>query len=864
MSHAHKGQLKIFFSYARGIGKTHAMLRAINNANNQELRGSVGFLSSHSSDLTMELLENTEILPPLMIDGREEFDLDEALKRKPDLIAVDELAHTNPKSCRHHKRYQDVEELLNAGINVYTTVNVSSIESLHDTVASITGITTWETIPDAVFDKADQVELIDIEPQALIERLQEIDTPDTQITVEQLTALREIALRRCADRVKRLSANLKKDNSFHTDEHILACLSSAPSNAKIIRTAARMARAFNSQFTAIFVETPDFFVASPENKQRLADHRQLAEELGGDVEILYGEDVPYQIAEFARLSGVTKIVLGRSAVTKKHLFGKPTLTELLLTYAPDIDIHIIPDKNSEIRYHPKKARKSNGISILQNIAKSAGILLGATLLSLLFHRLGFTVSNIIMVYILGVLLTSIATSHRVYSLVSSIASVFIFNYLFTVPRFTFMAYDTGYPVTFVVMFLTAFITGTFAIRYKEQAGQSAKIAYRTKILFDTDQLLSKVKDKDQIFKVTAAQIVKLLNRNIVIYEAMDGKLSNLQSFQANEKNDQTYDMEKEMATADWVLKNNHLAGATTDTLSDSRYLYLALRVNDHVYGVIGIDVQDDPLDASEHGILLSILGECALALENEKNAREKEAAAILAESEQLRANLLRTISHDLRTPLTSISGNASNLMSNGEFFDEATKQHLYEDIYDDSMWLINLVENLLYSTRIEEGRMNLRTSTELLSDIIEEAVRHITRKNKEHHLTVNCRDDLLLVRADAKLIIQVILNLVDNAMKYTQKGSEIVITARRVDETAEISVADNGTGIPDEDKEKIFDKFYCCSNKIADSRRSLGLGLFLCKAIVEAHGGMICVKDNQPHGSVFRFTLPREEVILHE
>ena len=215
MSHAHKGQLKIFFSYARGIGKTHAMLRAINNANNQELRGSVGFLSSHSSDLTMELLENTEILPPLMIDGREEFDLDEALKRKPDLIAVDELAHTNPKSCRHHKRYQDVEELLNAGINVYTTVNVSSIESLHDTVASITGITTWETIPDAVFDKADQVELIDIEPQALIERLQEIDTPDTQITVEQLTALREIALRRCADRVKRLSANLKKDNSFH-------------------------------------------------------------------------------------------------------------------------------------------------------------------------------------------------------------------------------------------------------------------------------------------------------------------------------------------------------------------------------------------------------------------------------------------------------------------------------------------------------------------------------------------------------------------------------------------------------------------------------------------------------------------------
>ena len=506
--------------------------------------------------------------------------------------------------------------------------------------------------------------------------------------------------------------------------------------------------------------------------------------------------------------------------------------------------------------------------ILKNTAKSTAILVGATLLSLLFHQLGFTDANIIMVYILGVLLTSIATSHRVYSLVSSVASVFIFNYLFTVPRFSFAAYGTGYPVTFVVMFLTAFITGTFAIRYKEQARESAKIAHPTKVLFETDQLLAKAKDKEKILTVTAGQIVRLLNRNIVIFEVVDGKLANLRSFQAkdpiSEVTAKTYDVVKEMETADWVLKNNHFAGATTDNFADARFLYFALHVDDRVYGVVGIDVEEHPLDDSEHGILLSILGECALALENEKNAREKEAAAVLAESEQLRANLLRTISHDLRTPLTSISGNASNLMSNGDRFDEETKQRLYADIYDDSMWLINLVENLLYATRIEEGRMILRTSTELLSEIVEEAVRYSRRKVNAHKLNVDCQDDMILVKVDAKLIIQVIINLVDNAMKYTQPDSEINITISRKDNMAEILVSDNGPGISDEDKEKIFEKFYCGSNKIADSRRSLGLGLFLCKSIVEAHGGEISVEDNVPHGSVFRFTLPREELILHE
>lgn len=654
----------------------------------------------------------------------------------------------------------------------------------------------------------------------------------------------------------------KPNNTNNKQDHILACLSSAPSNAKIIRTAARMAKAFDSQFTALFVETPDFAVATEENKKRLEENRKLAQQLGATIETVYGDDIPYQIAEFARISGITRIVLGQSAVSRKHLFGKPTLTQLLTSYVPELDIHIIPDKAADTTYHPKKAKKYHHEQIAKNTIKSVLILIAATLLSLLFHEIGFTDANIIMVYILGVLLTSIATSHQIYSLISSIASVFIFNYLFTEPRFSLTAYETGYPVTFVVMFLTAYITGTFAIRYKEQARQSAKIAKRTRILFDTDQLLSKAEGKVAILQTAGKQINKLLGRSIVIFDHKNGQLSEPMLFLSDGR--QFYDEDSELIAATWTLQNNQSSGATTDFFPDTQYLYLAIRVNERIYGVIGIDGMAGALDASEHGILLSILGETALALENEKNAREKEEAAVLAESEQLRANLLRTISHDLRTPLTTISGNASNLLHNSHSFSEETKQQIYSDIYDDSMWLTNLVENLLYSTRIEEGRMVLRTSPELVCEIIEEAMQHIRPKAKNHSVHVICENDMLMVRADAKLIVQVIINLVDNALKYTPSGSSVCIIADRKNEMAEIKIADTGNGISDVEKEKIFDKFYSGENKIADNRRSLGLGLYLCKAIVEAHGGAIHVMDNLPHGSVFRFTLPLEEVILHE
>ena len=466
---------------------------------------------------------------------------------------------------------------------------------------------------------------------------------------------------------------------------------------------------------------------------------------------------------------------------------------------------------------------------------------------------------------LAVLVTSIVTVNRVYSLITSIVSVLVFNFLFTDPKFTLMAYDRGYPVTFVVMFISAFLTGTLTTRMKTIASQSARAAFRTKILFDTSQILQQATDRDAILTSTAHQLTKLLNRDIVIYPAEKNTLAAPMTFSAGEEDTASdYLTRNESAVAEWVFKNNRHAGATTQTLSNAKCLYLAIRVNDSVYGVVGIAAGKQPLDASENNILLSILGECALAMENEKNAHEKEEAAILAKNEQLRSQLLRAISHDLRTPLTSISGNASNLLSNGPSFDEATRQSLYQDIYDDAMWLINLVENLLSVTRLEEGRLNLNMSAELVDEVIKEALNHVDRKCTEHILTERCEDELLLAKMDAKLIVQVVINLVNNAIKYTEPGSHISVEAKQEGKWAVISVADDGPGVPDENKEKLFEMFYSGANRIVDSRRSLGLGLSLCKSIVNAHGGTISIRDNEPHGAVFTFTLPVEEVQLTE
>lgn len=881
-----KGKLKIFFGYAAGVGKTYAMLQAAHQVKERGIDVVAGYIEPHARPQISALLEGLECLKTRRVrHGRielGEFDLDAAMDRKPQLILVDELAHTNAEGSRHAKRYQDVQELLKAGIDVYTTVNVQHLESLNDTVASITGVMVRERIPDVVFDQADQVELVDIEPKDLLDRLaggqiygqeQAARAASNFFTLENLTALREISLRRCADRVnlRTESARIQSRSDYHTDEHILVCLSSSPSNGKIIRAAARMANAFRGSFTALYVETPDIDAMNEADRKRLRENMRLAQQLGATIETTYGSDIPYQIAEFAKLSGVSKIVIGRSSIRKRRFFSKPTLTERLISMAQNLDIHVIQDSehSGSCRTQRRKTAKFFFMPVM-DICKTILVLLITTLLGYGFYSMGFTEANIVTVYILGVLIVSVITTGRLCSLLASVISVLVFNFFFTIPRFTFQFVDPGYYMTFAIMFFAALLTGTLAAKLRDNARQSAQAAFRTKILFETNQLLQKEDEEPEVMKAAAGQMIKLLKRDLVIYPS-DGKQLMTPKIYRTEPDGHTIPLpdsvllsENEEAVAYWVLKNNKHAGATTDTLASARCLYLAIRLNQKVYGVVGIAMDDTPLDSFVNSVLLSILGECALALESIRNAQEKKEAAILARNEQLRANLLRAISHDLRTPLTSISGNASNLLANYQKMDEKNRMQIFTDIYDDSMWLINLVENLLAVTRIDSGKMNLNQSAELMDEVIDEALLHIDRKSKEHTIRVTSGEELTLVQIDAKLIVQVVINLVDNAIKYTQPGSVIEIHTEKRGKLVEVSVSDNGPGIPDEQKPRIFDMFYSGANKVADSRRSMGLGLALCKSIITAHGGTIRVADNVPHGTVFTFTLPAGEVELHE
>jgi len=604
-------------------------------------------------------------------------------------------------------------------------------------------------------------------------------------------------------------------------EHILVGLSSAPSNARIIRTAATMANAFGGSFTALFVRTPNYDAMSETDRERLRQNTSLAQELGATIETVFGDDVSYQIAEYARLSGVTKIVVGRSAISKRRFFGKPTLTEKLTQIAPNIDIHIIPDASTGPGYRQKKARRRVNLrTALRDWGISAGILALASGLAFLFSKVGFSEANIIAIYLLAVLLTAMVTSTRSSYVLSAIGSVLVFNFFFTYPQFSLRVYADGAPLTFLIMLIASLTVGTMTDRMKGQTKQSTQAAYRTNLLLETNQLLQKAQTDEEVLSACCTQVTKLLGRTASV-----------------------------------------LPGVVVSANKDmQRY---PIKVQDRVYGTVIIEGAE-PLEAFENSVLLSILGECALTLENSRNAKEKETAKLQAENEKLRANLLRSISHDLRTPLTSISGNAGMLLSDLEKLDNDTVRQMCGDIYDDAAWLTNLVENLLAVTKIEEGRMRLQKQPHLVEEIVTEALQHISRKQTEHTVTVHHENELLLARCDARLIIQVIINLVDNAIKYTPVGSHITITTKQNEQHTEISVADNGAGIPDSEKEKVFQMFYSGSNPIADCRRSLGLGLSLCKSIITAHGGEITVSDNAPAGTIFTFTIPSGEVEVHE
>jgi len=911
-----RGLLKIFFGYAAGVGKTYSMLRSAHAALEMGHDIVAGYVEPHPRPETAALLPGLDVVAPLRQSHRgitlSELNVDAVLARKPQIALVDELAHTNAEGCRNRKRYQDVEELLQASISVWTTVNVQHIESLNDVVAALTGVVVRERIPDSVFDGADQVELVDLEPDELMARLREgkiYGEAQVQRALghfflpANLIALREIALRRMADRVNRRAASSARDAASPTrqiKEHLLICLSGAPSNARVIRTAARMVEAFRADFTALFVQNTNQR-RNDAKSSTLRDNLKLAEDLGAIIVTLQGEDIPVQIAEYARMSGVSKIVVGRSPASGWLFHRGKTLVERLAELAPEMETFIIPDA---VPVGSTPSHHGPLLALLRTLLGTAprswrqwgatGALMAVcSVIGLLMFSAGMPNGGIAGLYMLGVLGVSILTAGPWYGVTASVAGVALFDFLFVEPRFSFTVYDMDYVGLFTAMLLVSTATSAITGRARTQARNSAVRALHTELLLGNSRRLQKAKDEPAILLEAARQLGTLLGCTATLYPVQHGRLQTqpAYAYAADHTQDappgrppagQSGQLPKqqpgrlapgkdaqhaplprdELGVAQWVAKNNRPAGAGTDSLPGAQHSFIPISNRTSVLAVAGLAVppgRTAPLaDANSKNLVLALAGECALALEKERLTQANAAIALRAQQEKLRADVLRSISHDLRTPLTGICGNAAILAGHRGAGSPERNAALAVSIEEEAHYLVGMVENLLALTRLEQQGFTLRLEPELVEDVIREAV-HITgRRAARHDLHAELPETLLMARMDAQLIVQVLVNLLDNAVKHTPEGTSIRVRASEDGPWVRLEVADNGPGIPEDEQGRIFDMFHSAAIKKGDGRRGMGLGLALCRSIVQAHGGRIEVFDNAPHGAIFSLTLPRE------
>lgn len=622
----------------------------------------------------------------------------------------------------------------------------------------------------------------------------------------------------------------------YKNEHILVCLSSSPSNPKVIRTGAQMSKNYNAKFSALYIETSK--ILSEEDKERLAANSLLAKELGAKIVTLSGDDIPYQVSGYAKMAQVTKIIIGRSGYKPNRIFSPPGFIDKLISLTPEIEVFIIPDKTQKL-YIPNRRAEYKEYSPItaMDIIKTIGILLLATFIAALFHMLNIYDANIVLVYIWGILLTAYVTENKIYSLVFSFFAVVLYNFFFIEPYFSLICDNKDYILTFTIMFIVAFMASSNTKKVRSQARQASLKAYRTETLLDLSQQLQQCVNEDEINRATQNQLKRLLQCDVCLYK---------------EDFDNTED-----AVLRWVFENNKEAGGGTKKYKDNKCFYTPISNSEKIFSVAVINKQS--ITEFERNLVSAMIREAVMA--HEKNAANiiKNALVIKNKQEELRSTLLRAISHDLRTPLTGISGYAELLMKNSAQLSEEKKTNIYTDIYDDSIWLLNLVENLLSITRFDKESITIKQELEFVPDIINEAIAHLGRKKENYNVkTIFDNDDELYAKMDGRLIAQVVFNLVDNAMKYSPEHSTITIRAAVEGEYIEISVADEGRGISDSDKIKIFDLFYTVNSSAADSRRGLGLGLALCKAVIKAHGSEIYLRDNIPTGTIFSFRLKGE------
>ena len=859
-----KGKLKIFFGAAPGVGKTYAMLGAARQKLAEGIDVIVGFAETHGRPETEALLEGLEILPRLSIEYRgttlSEFDLDEALFRKPVLILIDELAHTNASGLRHKKRWQDVFELLDAGINVYATLNVQHLESLNDVVAQITGIVVRETLPDSVLDRADEIELIDLPPEELLQRLREgkVYVADLAERAREnffrkgnLLALRELALRRTAERVDAQMQDYRRIKGVRevwpAAERIMVCVGANPRSIQLIRAAKRMSAGLRADWITVYVEAQTAVKPSESDLRQLADHMRLAESLGAETVTLSGHKASEEILNYARARNVTKIVIGKPTHPrwKDKVFG--SLLDEVVRGSGDIDVYVI---SGEVGVPMPRlvAKPGKPESNIKEWLLSIGTVSICTGIAALMRPYA-TVVDAAMVYLLGIVVVA-SRAGKGPSLLATFLSVAVYDFFFIPPFYTFSVHDVRYFLTFIVMFVVAFVISRLTLRIRGQVKASRQRERRTAALYNLSRELVREREISQLSAVTIRHISELFSSKVVIL-VPDEK----GSLTVTVTGPETFAPEQnELSVAHWCFDHRQRAGLGTDTLPGASALYLPLFTSSKTVGVLGI-LPGPPLtmfDQEQIHILESFANQIAMAIERTLLSEEAQHALLRAETEALRSTLLSSVSHDLRTPLAAITGSSTALLQEDITLDKQSRRELVQTIFEEAEHLNQIIRNVLDMTRLEAKAISVQKEWQSLEEIVGVVLNRLADKLNSRQVTTRIPAEIPLVPFDPLLIEQVLMNLLDNAIKYTPEGTPLELSAVVKGSDVVMELADRGPGIPPGDEERIFEKFV----RRAAVGGGIGLGLTICKAIVNAHGGQIWAESRPGGGSVFRFTLP--------
>jgi two-component system sensor histidine kinase KdpD len=856
-----RGKLRIYFGAAPGVGKTYSMLEAARKAAKEGADVLVGYIEPHVRPETQALVLGLDVLARREIAYRGtklvDFDLEAALARKPQLILVDELAHTNAPGLTHAKRWQDVLELLEAGIDVYTTLNVQHLESVNDIVARITGVTVRETVPDSVFERADEVELVDLAPDDLIDRLREgkVYVPQqAQRAVQNffqkgnLIALRELALRKVAERVDAQMASYRREHKIEgtwaVSERLLVCVGPSPMSPRLVRATRRLATGLRAPWIAAHVESLSAPQLSQADQDRLNRTLVLASQLGGETVTLSGANAAEEIVRYARDHNVTRIIVGKSLKPRWKELLRGSLVYELTRRSGDIDVYVTSGDIEEGQEPPPAAERPP--EALAAYAYTVAIIAMCTAVGwLMFRR--FAPANIVMVYLVGIVAVSLRYG-RGPSILGSVLGVAAFDFCFVPPYFNFAVSDTEYLFTFAVMLATGLIISTLTLRVKAHAEAARQRERRTAALYAMSRELAALQTPQAILQAARQHLEGSIGAQANFWlPDENGRLTVLPDGEF---------VERKEGVAQWVFEHGKIAGFGTQTLPGADALYLPLVGTRGAVGVLGVQRRPgDTLRAPEQLSLLETLaGLIALALERAELAEQAEQGRIQIETERLRNSLLSTVSHDLRTPLASIAGASSTLVERDDSLSRAARRELAESIFDETERLNRLVANLLDTTRLEGGAMTIKKEWQPLEEIVGVVLNRLTRPLRDYRVVTNLPPDLPLLPFDDVLIQQVLINLLENAIKFSQSGSTIELSVEAAPGIVTVTVADEGPGFPPQALVRVFDKFYRIDRQTG--RAGTGLGLSICRGIVELHGGRIWAKNRPGGGAEIHFTLP--------